>query len=274
MLKSLPALSVDHEELGTLSNKKLVRVLVIDDDPSDFYAVDRMIRQSNDHRYELVHIDNFDEGCSALKHGDYAVALIDYHLGNRFGVEILSAIEGHLDLPVVMLTGSNDRAVEAAALKAGAFDFIDKNAMTSATLVRSLEFAINRFAIEQQIRENQERLKRDCENAEAAHFSKSEFLEFLGNELRTPLNAILGFSRVMKEDSLSAGMPEVYQTYSKTIHESGSQLSKLIDDLLDLSKTDAASYDARNRRFKRYRTWIVDRHEAAKSIKVLRKNAG
>ncbi len=274
MLKSLPAPSVNHIEPVALSHEGPVKVLVIDDDPSDFYAADRMIRQANDHRYELIHIDNFDEGCSALKSGDYAAALIDYHLGNRFGVDILSEVDGHIPLPVVMLTGSNDRTVEAAALKAGAFDFIDKNAMTSATLIRSLEFAINRFAIEQQIRENQERLKRDCENAEAAHFSKSEFLEFLGNELRTPLNAILGFSQVMKEDSLSAEMPEVYQGYSEIIHESGSQLSRLIDDLLDLSKTDAASYDARNRRFKRYRTWIVDRHEAKTSIKEPRKHAG
>lgn len=259
MLKPTPPAILDDSPVDDEMNQ--AKILVIDDDPADFFAIKRLIGQSADHSYEIHHIDNFDDGILALTDGGYDAALIDYHLGNRFGVELLQSIEGKINLPVVVLTGSNDKAVEDAALKAGAFDFLDKNAMTSATLNRSLDFAINRFAIEAQIRENQERLRRACENAEAAHFSKTEFLEFLGSELQTPLNAIIGFSQIMKEDALAAGMPEVYREYSKTVHESGGKLLNLIEDLLDLSKTDSEAFDARKRRFKRYRTWIVDKQE-------------
>ena len=251
-----------HEPQKDSQGVRHYRILVIDDDSDDFFAIKRLIGQSTNHIYELDHINNFDDGIKALSVGDHDAALIDYHLGSRFGVEILENIEGNLELPVIVLTGSNDRAVEAAALKAGAFDFLDKNAMTSATLVRSLDFAIKRFSIEEKILENQERLRIACENAEAAHFSKSEFLEFLGSELQTPLNAILGFSQVMHEDSLGLGMPDMYRDYSETIHQSGARLLNLIDDLLDLSETDAESFNARNRRLKRYRTWIVDKQEA------------
>ena len=251
------------------NEKREARILVIDDDPADFFVIKRLIGQSIDHAYVVEHVDNFDDGVSALSDGNYDAALLDYHLGNWFGVDILEKLEGQIDLPVVVLTGSDDKAVAGAALKAGAFDFLDKNAVTSATLVRSLDFAINRFAIEKKIRENQERLRRACENAEAAHFSKSEFLEFLGSELQTPLNAIMGFSQIMKEDALAAGMPDVYRNYSETVHESGGKLMDLINDLLDLSKTDSESFDTRQRRFKRYRTWIVDQQEArAKSVSV------
>ena len=254
--------------------KQEARILVIDDDPADFFAIKRLIGQSVDHSFEIDHVDNFDDGVSALADGNYDAALVDYHLGSWFGVDILAKVEGPIDLPVVVLTGSDDKAVATAALKAGAFDFLDKNAMTSATLVRSLDFAINRFAIEKKIRENQERLRRACENAEAAHFSKSEFLEFLGSELQTPLNAIMGFSQIMKEDSLAAGMPDVYRMYSETVHESGGKLMNLIEDLLDLSKTDTESFDSRQRRFKRYRTWIIDQQEARQSSESVRKQVG
>lgn len=249
------------DENGNECVPKNLKILVIDDDFADFFAIKRMLGQSMERIYSLTHIDNFDDGLAALKDDQHDAVLIDHHLGNRLGVEILGKLKGELNFPAVILTGSNDRAVEVAALKAGAFDFLDKNAMTSATLVRSLDFAISRFSVEQKIREKQHRLRRACENAEAAHFSKSEFLEFLSSELRTPLNAIIGFSQVMKQDSLAAGMPDAYRAYSETVHASGTQLMEMIEDLLDPSKENADSFDARRRRFQRYRTWVLEKQD-------------
>jgi len=253
-------------EMTDQDAESIVRLLVVDDDPEDFFAIRRMLLATSQRQFSLKHIDNYDDAIVELSKSNYDAVLIDYFIGDRSGIEILEAHEGELTVPVIVLTGSDDTSVETAALKAGAFDFLDKNELTGATLTRSLDFAMKRFDVEQNIREDQHRLQRAWQNAEAAHISKSEFLEFLGGEVQTPLNAIIGFSQAMSDPTLSSKMPEICQEYLRTIHASGLHLNNLIDDLLDLSKTDTDSFDPRSRRFKRYRTWIIDQQEAQQDL--------
>jgi PAS domain S-box-containing protein len=81
------------------------------------------------------------------------------------------------------------------------------------------------------------------EQAEAANRSKSGFLAHMSHELRTPLNAIIGFSEVMAEQTLGALEHPQYREYVRHIHNSGSHLLSLINDLLDLSKIEAGKLE-------------------------------
>ncbi|QQP90236.1 PAS domain S-box protein [Skermanella sp. TT6] len=77
------------------------------------------------------------------------------------------------------------------------------------------------------------------EEAELAGRAKSEFLANMSHELRTPLNAVIGFSEIIKNEMFGpAGRPE-YVEYARDIHESGTQLLALINDILDMSKIEA-----------------------------------
>src|SRR5690606_2573675 len=69
----------------------------------------------------------------------------------------------------------------------------------------------------------------------------SRFLANMSHELRTPLNAIMGFSDIMRQ-RLFGPMSERYSEYSELIHESGSHLLELINDILDMSKIEADRY--------------------------------
>jgi signal transduction histidine kinase len=69
--------------------------------------------------------------------------------------------------------------------------------------------------------------------AEASNSAKSLFLANMSHELRTPLNAILGFSELM----MNAGAS--HSGYARDIHEAGSHLLAIINDLLDLSRIEA-----------------------------------
>jgi len=75
--------------------------------------------------------------------------------------------------------------------------------------------------------------------ADAANRAKSEFLASMSHELRTPLNAILGFSEVMRDETLGpVGSPR-YRDYARDIHASGRHLRDLVNDLLDLARIEA-----------------------------------
>jgi two-component system sensor histidine kinase BarA len=71
---------------------------------------------------------------------------------------------------------------------------------------------------------------------------KSEFLANMSHEFRTPLNAILGFAQVLRE---KPGLlnKEKGQKYAENIITSGNNLLTMINDLLDLAKTQAGKIE-------------------------------
>jgi len=75
--------------------------------------------------------------------------------------------------------------------------------------------------------------------AEIANRSKSDFLANMSHELRTPLNAIIGFSEIIKDSLLGDDPLDQYKVYAGDIHDSGTHLLALINDILDMSRIEA-----------------------------------
>lgn len=87
------------------------------------------------------------------------------------------------------------------------------------------------------------RLKEATKHAENANAAKSKFLATMSHELRTPLNAILGFSEVIRGEMFGPVNNEQYKSYVNDIHESGSHLLELINEVLDLSRIEAGKHE-------------------------------
>jgi signal transduction histidine kinase len=63
------------------------------------------------------------------------------------------------------------------------------------------------------------------------------------HELRTPLNAILGFSEAIRQEMFGPVANPRYLEYSGLIHDAGSHLLSLINDLLDNARIEAGKME-------------------------------
>jgi len=92
-------------------------------------------------------------------------------------------------------------------------------------------------------RQNAERAARLAEDAlaqaRAADRAKTNFLANVTHELRTPLNAIIGFSEIIGAGVIGGD----HAAYGKYIHEAGTRLLGIVNDVLTLARVEAGKLE-------------------------------
>ncbi len=91
-----------------------------------------------------------------------------------------------------------------------------------------------------QIEDDLRNAKREALRAAAG---QSEFLAKVSHEIRTPLNAMTGFAEVIMAERFGPIGNERYREYLKDIHDAGTHLVSMLNDLLDLSKVETGQIE-------------------------------
>lgn len=142
------------------SNRQTVRVLVLDDSEDDFAFVKALLRKSLMSTYQLEWAPTEAAALLALQHGGFDVGLFDYKLAGTTGLEILRTLQSQqCDIPIILLTGSENPEIDQAALDAGAADYLCKGSLDTTRLERAIRYSINHAQMLSALRESQAQLQ-------------------------------------------------------------------------------------------------------------------
>ncbi|QDT12094.1 hybrid sensor histidine kinase/response regulator [Planctomycetes bacterium K23_9] len=247
-----------------MSNKRIIEILLLEDDDIDARLVERALARSPcvyqfKSEFAIHRVVNLDDAIRQIQLRLPDVILTDLNLPDSRGTEtIASLVDVAMDTSVIALTGMDDDRVAIEAMKFGASDYLQKSLIDSHSLARAIRYAIERSRVMASLRSTQaehvialsekhaaeaiasvaEELRAARDEAEAANRAKSEFLANMSHELRTPLHGILSFARfgVRRHQSVPV---EKLNRYFEQIESSGEVLLHLLDNLLDLSKLEA-----------------------------------
>jgi signal transduction histidine kinase len=138
-----------------------IRVLLIEDDEDDYILLRNLLKEVPAAQYKVTWTQTYEEGLGEIEKGVYDVCLLDYLLGGRNGVEMLSTLEESPERPpIIILTGQGDYLVDLKAMEYGAADYLLKDEMTAHALERSIRYAMERKKSRDALGESERQLKR------------------------------------------------------------------------------------------------------------------
>ncbi len=168
--------------------------------------------------------------------------------GKLFGTSVWVLFEANLET-LAILNNFKDFALSLSGLLENErrnFKFVNQNVslqeLTKDLQVHTEALTLTRNGMNQALREAESaRLE-----AEKANQAKSAFLANMSHEIRTPLSAIVGFATILREPLIS---DKDRLALAEVIERNGRQLSRIIDDILDIAKVEAGRIELENIKF-------------------------
>ncbi len=122
-----------------------VRLLIVEDNEVDVDIIREVMADLPDHRYELVAAGTMAEARERLEADAFAAILLDLNLPDSAGLRTVEAIRA-IDpaTTVIVLTGVEDEQLAAAAIRAGAQDYMVKGVTDGRVMDRVLRYSAER----------------------------------------------------------------------------------------------------------------------------------
>jgi two-component sensor histidine kinase/CheY-like chemotaxis protein len=132
---------------------RAIRILLVEDNPGDARLLQMVLAQVDSLRFELTHVTRLAEALRWLAAGCTDVVLLDLSLPDAQGFQTFArAHTAAPQVPIILLTGLDDGAFAARAVREGAQDYLVKGQVDGNLLVRAVRYAIERKRVEQTLR--------------------------------------------------------------------------------------------------------------------------
>src|SRR5580658_3439444 len=137
-----------------------VNLLLIDDEESFLLPLRRLLAKVPGQKFITDWVANYEQGLAALRENRHDACLLDYRLGVRTGLDLLreATIQG-VQIPIIILTGSDDPEVDREATALGAADFLLKDQLDPVILERVIRYSVQHAEALKALQKSHERFR-------------------------------------------------------------------------------------------------------------------
>ena len=202
-----------------------VRVLLVEDDEDDHLLISELVSLVRVSRFDLEWVDDYEAALAAVRDRRHDICLLDYRLGARNGLDFLREITNDgCTIPVILLTGQGDYAIDMEAMQLGAADYLVKGQIDSTLLERSIRYAVSHKRLEEQIREASRLASIGSLAAGVAH------------EINNPLTSVLGYIQLLMAEDL----PNQVLADLESVYREAKRAAKIVQNLLLFARKNEA----------------------------------
>jgi len=230
-----------------MTNSTPFRVLLVDDDPALLDALSEAMAL----RLPSVQTDICESATGALARselGCYDAIISDIKMPGMDGIQFVSRLKDITpETPVVLITGHGQTDLAIQALRAGAFDLIQKpldREYFVAAISRALEFkrlksevAAQQLALRDYAESLERRVAERTSELQSALLAKNEFLSLVSHELRNPMTVIMGNADALYRYGDKLPLEDRLASLAD-LRQGTKRLMQLIENLLMLSKAE------------------------------------
>ena len=215
-----------------------IKLLLVEDNPGDANLLRLMLEEPGSAQFEIAVAPRLSQVQPLLNEGIVDAILLDLSLPDSHGLDTLGSVRAMAPaVAIVVMTGLEDEAVGVQAVRESAQDYLVKGQVDSKTLVRALQYAIERKRTATELEEKNEELQRES-------IAKSQILSTVSHELKTPLTSIIGYvDRLLHRRDTVGPLNERQERYLENVQLDSRRLKILIDDILDISHIEAGSLE-------------------------------
>ena len=205
-------------------------VLLLEDNSGDAYLIKQQLRQLDDFEFEIVEAQYLKDAIALLQKRKFDAVLLDLMLPDSQGLETFFAVNQQTpNTAIIVISAMSEKDLAIEAVRKGAQDYIAKGDIQSSTLYKTIQYAIERKSVAEQLR---------LRTAELEYLNKEleAFNSAVSHDLKNPLSFIKGMSHLLLSKKRSLPLPEQDRMCIERIYQSSVRMQDITQNLLNLSQ--------------------------------------
>lgn len=230
---------IDHEPMIDGADERPIKVLLVDDDRIFRELCKRFLRDRSTRQYEVIEACNGAEACGLYARGDIDCVLIDYRLPDSTGTGVMRTLQPGVDpsTPMIVLTAAGSEEVATESLHAGAADYLPKSSVTSCSLRRAVDNAVDKARLHRSIAQRRAQLEAANIQLQKRNDEIRRFYHTISHEIKTPLTAAREFIALVSDGVVGPATARQREMLSHAL-ESCDQIAQHFNDLIESTQLE------------------------------------
>ena len=128
-----------------MRDSETIKVLLLEDNPDDVFLLRNGLNKNPVGPVDLIHVERLSEAVEVIQDNSIDVVLTDLNLPDSAGKETIERLsEAAKNIPILVLTASDDKLFGAQLVSAGAFSYLSKDRLNSPEVFNAIQSALQR----------------------------------------------------------------------------------------------------------------------------------